>query len=164
MHDAVKKQFGLLDPQYKYLLNPYPEMKFSSCPLCKSKTGQRKLPLVIHVDPKHLISLSYTHRYCKKCDALIGHKHEIERILFDIFSKANPYAIGNRYVIVGTMEKEFWREGLTQPQEIAKALPHVRDLNSFEELRMTMAGWFHKDQEPPVMTPPESTEWTRRKP
>ena len=40
-------------------------------------------------------------------------------------------------------------------------LPHIHDFKSYEELRMTMAGWFHKDQEPPVWTPPPSTEWVK---
>jgi hypothetical protein len=33
----------------------------------------------------------------------------------------------------------------------------------YEEIRMTMAGWFHEDQEPPVMTPPRPKEWVRQR-
>jgi hypothetical protein len=29
---------------------------------------------------------------------------------------------------------------------------------------MTMEGWFHIDQEPPVRPPPPSTEWVKRRP
>lgn len=29
---------------------------------------------------------------------------------------------------------------------------------------MTMGGWFRADQEPPVMTPPPSTEWVKPQP
>ena len=54
----VKPQFGYLPPQYNFSLNPYPELRFSKCPVCEEKTGQRKLPLLIHVDPKNLIALN----------------------------------------------------------------------------------------------------------
>jgi hypothetical protein len=40
-------------------------------------------------------------------------------------------------------------------------LPHIHDFKSYEELRMTMAGWFPQDQDPPVWTPPPSTEWVK---
>ena len=33
-------------------------IRFSKCPACQNKTGQRKLPLLIHVDPKNLIALN----------------------------------------------------------------------------------------------------------
>jgi len=52
--DRMRKQFGYLPPKYNFLLNPYPEIRFSKCPDCQSKTGQRKLPILIHVDPKIL--------------------------------------------------------------------------------------------------------------
>jgi hypothetical protein len=159
----VKKPIGLLEPQYRYFLNPYPDVKFSRCPACAAKMGQRKLPLVIHVDPRHLISLSYTHHYCGRCDILIGNKHEIEHLLFNIFSANNPYAIGNDYTIVGTMTEETWRKGLNKPQPLGDALREVHELRSFEEIRMTMSGGSPEDEETPVITPPPSTQWTSRK-
>jgi len=159
---TIKAKFGLLDSMYSYLLNPYPELRHNSCPVCRNKTGQRKLPLVIHVDPKHLIALNYTHRYCRNCDTLLGHKHEIEQLLFDLFSQNNPEAIGNKYVIIGTMEVKAWRDGLDKQQPVSEALAHIHDLRKYEDLRMTMAGWFPKDREPPVMPPPASKVWVKQ--
>ena len=161
MAKTRKNQFGFLDPKYNYSLNPYPDLRFSKCPVCEGKTGQRKLPLLIHVDPKHLIALNYTNRYCHRCDMLIGHRHEIEHLLTEVFFQYNPMVIGNDYLLIGTVEKKAWREGLSQPQPINETLPHVHDFKSYEELRMTMAGWFPQDQEPPVMTPPPSKEWVK---
>jgi hypothetical protein len=158
-----RKRFGLLDPEYNYLLNPYPELRFTKCPVCEGKTGQRKLPLVVHVDPQNLINLNYTHRYCRRCNTLIGHKHEIEQFLFNLFSQHNPEVIGNSYVIIGTMEVKAWREGLNKQQSISEARAHIHDLKTYEELRMTMGGWFHKDQEPPVMEPAPSTIWVKKR-
>jgi hypothetical protein len=51
MTTPPKKQFGGLPPQYNFVLNPYPEVQVSRCPFCDRKTGQRKVPLFIHVDP-----------------------------------------------------------------------------------------------------------------
>ena len=158
-----RMRFGLLDPEYNYLFNPYPELRFTKCPVCEGKTGQRKLPMVIHVDPQNLINLNYTHRYCRRCNTLIGHKHEVEQFLFNLFSQYNPEVIGNRYLIIGTMEVKAWREGLNKQQSITEARAHIHDLRTYEELRMTMAGWFHKDQEPPVMTPPACTVWVKQR-
>ena len=98
--------FGELPTKYNFVFNPYPDDRLSRCPFCESKTGQRKRPLVIHIDPHQLISLNYTCRYCRDCDLLIAHKHEIEHLLTGIFMQLNPAAIGNNYLVIGTMEKK----------------------------------------------------------
>ncbi len=161
MAKAERKHFGQLAPEYSFSLNPYPDLKFSKCPICESKTGQRKLPLLIHVDPMNLISLNYTNRYCSHCDLLIGHKHEIEHHLTLLFSQRMPQDVGNNYLIIGTVEKKAWRTGLKQAQSVDEIRQNLHDFKNYEELRMTMGGWFHKDQAPPVMTPPLSTEWKK---
>ena len=161
MAKTKKNQFGQLAPKYNYALNPYPILKFSKCPTCENKTGQRKLPLLIHIDPMHLISLNYTNRYCSDCDLLIGHKHEIEHHLTQTFSQLRPQDIGNNYLIIGTVEKKAWRVGLKQPLSFDETIQSVHDFKNVEELRMTRGGWCHKDQDPPVMTPPLSTEWIK---
>ena len=159
---SKQNSFGGLSPKYHFSLNPYPELRFSKCPICENKTGQRKLPLVIHVDPMHLIALNYTNRYCNRCDRLIGHKHEIEHYLTEMFLEQNPKIIGNNYLILGTLEKKVWRENINQSSSVNEIRPYIHDLKSYEELRMTMGGWFHKDQEPPVMKPPISEEWVKQ--
>ena len=78
MAKAKKSQFGELPPKYSFVLNPYPDMRVGRCPYCEHKTGQRKIPLLIHVKPMHLIALNYTCRYCRTCDLLIADKHTIE--------------------------------------------------------------------------------------
>jgi hypothetical protein len=37
------------------------------------------------MDPMHLVSLTYTCRYCPACDLLIAHQDEIERLLSSLF-------------------------------------------------------------------------------
>ena len=157
-----RKQFDSLPPKYDFSLNPYPEFRFSKCPDCQNTTGQRKLPLLIHVDPKNLIALNYTNRYCDRCDMLIGHKHEIEHYLTEMFLKINPKAIGNSYQVFGTVEKKAWRENMNRPKPFDEMRQHIHDFKSYQNIRMTMAGWFPKGQDPPVMEPPPSTEWVKK--
>ena len=54
------KRLGKLPPQYIFFLNPYDDLRFSRCPQCNGKTQQRKLPLVIWVDPQNPVVLNYT--------------------------------------------------------------------------------------------------------
>jgi hypothetical protein len=162
---AKKPQFGELPPRYCFVLNPYPDMGVSRCPFCEHKTGQRKIPLLIHVAPMHLIALNYTCRYCQACDLLIAHKHAIEHLLTGMFRQYDPEVVGNDYLIVGTVEKAAWREGLQRPKAVAEMLPHASDFAEYyNELRVTRPGWYKADQEPPVMEPPPSQEWVKSKP
>jgi hypothetical protein len=164
MSKAKKPRFGELPPRYNFILNPYPDERLSRCPFCDGKTGQRKRPLLIHVEPLHLIALNYTCRYCQDCDLLIAHKHEIEHLLYNVFSQNEPGAIGNDYLILGTVERKAWREGMKQPKAVAEMLAHASDFETYyQELRMTQPGWYGPEQEPPVMEPPPSQEWIRVK-
>jgi hypothetical protein len=53
-------QLGKLPPLYRFFLNPYEDVRFSSCPQCANKTWQRKLPLFIHVSPEQPVTLNKT--------------------------------------------------------------------------------------------------------
>ena len=138
---------------------------YRAAPLCEGKTGQRKEPQFIHVDPIHPVALNYPCRYCGHCDLLIGHKSEIEHLLTTLFAQYNPAVIGNDYLIMGTVEKKAWRESMTQPKSIPEMLSYVSRFKTYyKELRLTQPGWYREGQEPPVMSPPPSTEWIKRRP
>ena len=157
-----KPRFGELPPSYNFVLNPYPDKRLSSCPFCEQKTGQRKLPLFIHIDPHQLLALNYTCRYCHSCDLLIAHKHEIEHLLTVTFKRTAPEAIGNDYLIFGTLEKKTWRANMKQPLSFSEIVAHVSDfITYYSELRMRQQGWFPADYEPPIVEPPPSQEWTK---
>ena len=165
MAKVKQRQLSGLPPKYGFMVNPYPEERVSRCPLCDRKSRQRKIPILIHVNPKHLIALNYTCRYCPDCDLLIAHKHEIEHYLTALFSQLAPDAIGNDYLAVGTVEKSVWKEGLKQQQSIDKLLPHASDFATYyEELQLTRAGYYKVDQKPPVAVPPPSQEWVKINP
>ena len=108
--------------------------------------------------------INYTCWYCKDCDLLIAHKHEIEHILTAMFLEVDPQIIGNDYLIIGTVEKETWREGSKQPLSMNEMLLHASDFATYDnELRLTQPGWYGTNQEPPIMEPPESQEWVKSK-
>lgn len=144
------------------MVNPYPDQRLSRCPVCEQKTRQRKRPLLIHVDPLHLIALNYTCRYCPDCNLLIAHKHEIEHLLTELFRQHDPGAIGNDYLVLGTVEKSAWREGIEQPMGIAETRSHTSDfVTHYDELQMTQPGYYKVGQEPPIREPPSSREWVK---
>lgn len=164
MATTKKSQFGGLPPRYSFMFNPYPDQRLSRCPLCNKKTRQWKIPLLIHIDPLHLIALGYTCRYCQDCDLLIAHKHEIEHLLTELFRQYDPVVIGNNYLMIGTVEKSVWREGLEQSKAIVEMLPHASDFATYyQELRLTRPGYYKADQEPSLMEPPLSQEWMKTK-
>jgi hypothetical protein len=162
MIKTIKPQFGELPPKHSFVINPYPDMRITSCPMCERKTGQRKVPLLIHINPMHLIALNYTCRYCKSCDLLIAHKHEIEHLLTDLFSQTEPETVGNEYLIIGTVENNSWLENLQQTKPLRETLAHVSDFAVFhQELRVTSPGWYATGQDAPKMEPPPSHEWVK---
>ncbi len=164
MARAKKLQFGQLPPRYGFMLNPYPDERLSRCPVCEQKTGQRKIPLLIHIEPSNLIALNYTCRCCKGCDLLLAHKHVIEHLLTELFLQYDPEVIGNDYLIIGTVEKTTWREGVEQAKDMDEMLSHASDFSTYyKELRLTRPGWYRSEQESPVMEPPLSQEWSKAK-
>jgi hypothetical protein len=131
----TKTQLGKQPPQYRFFLNPYQDARFTMCPQCGNKMGQRKLPLLIHVDPMHLISLNKTCRYCHHCDLLIAHKDDIEHLLVSIFEERKPEDIGNDYLVIGTVDKAVWKRGIQQPlttKETFDALHDFKDVVTFK--------------------------------
>ncbi|MFZ5915519.1 MAG: hypothetical protein ACOYZ7_01120 [Chloroflexota bacterium] len=137
-------RFGKLPPQYTFILNPYPDARFSRCPMCDQKMHQRKVPLFIHVDPFNPVVLGYTCRYCPDCDLLIAHQDQIEALLANLFAERAPSVVGNDYLVIGTVERAAWREGMKQPKGIDDMLAHLHD---FKEVRtVRLAGWYPADE------------------
>ena len=49
-------QIGKQPTRYRFILNPYSDERFASCPKCHGMTEQRKFPLMIHVHPLDPVS------------------------------------------------------------------------------------------------------------
>ncbi len=107
--------------------------------------GQRKLPLVIHVDPMYPVSLNYTCKYCSICNLLIARQNEIEHLLTALFEKHAPDAIGNEYLVMGTLDHGYWKEG-TKTSHAAQDL--VVNLHDFKQVLTfhPAGGWVEKEK------------------
>jgi len=94
-----------------FFLNPYEDAAFTRCPKCQSKTKVRKFPLVIHMEPRQLLLLNKTCRYCPSCDLIIAKKSEIESLMVASFEQSRPEIVGNDYLVIGVLDREDWRQG-----------------------------------------------------
>ncbi|HEU5331023.1 MAG TPA: hypothetical protein VFU78_23210 [Thermomicrobiales bacterium] len=87
----------------------------------------RKLPLVIHIEPRQLVALNKTCRYCPNCDLLIAHQDEIETWLAAFFGQTHPELVGNDYLIVGTEDRADWQRGVREPLAVPDTLDCLHD-------------------------------------
>ncbi|MEO8354842.1 MAG: hypothetical protein ABI621_02915 [Chloroflexota bacterium] len=138
--------FGELSARYKFFLNPYSDIRFSRCPQCEGKTSQKKVPLMIHVDPHYPINLNYTCRYCPRCDVLIAHKDEIEGHLHGLFSERAPEVIDNDYMVMGTTERSYWKEGFTKPHLPPETLANLHGFKEYLNFKR-IGGWLPDEKE-----------------
>ncbi len=147
MTDKSEKYHTVLKRARHYLfLNPYDDMAFTRCPKCEEKTKIRKYCLVIHIDPKCLLSLNKSCRYCPECDLIIVKRAELKGILTAFCEQNAPEIEGNDFFVLGTMERKDWKKGQTEEmsqQEAIKRLFPFKDAWKFEVIP---AGWYPKEQ------------------
>ena len=120
-------QLGKQPARYIFFLNPYQDARFTSCPRCRAKTRLRKLPLVIHVDPKNPVAINRTCRYCDVCDLLIVHQDELEAQLAHLFATRAPELVGNHYLVLGTFDRPVWHRSMQNPLTIKEMLDNLHD-------------------------------------
>ena len=133
-------RLGKQPARYRFFLNPYQDARFSTCPQCANKTGQRKLPLFIHIYPKQPLLLNKTCRYCPHCDLLIAHQNELEEIITRVFTVLDPEIVGNTYLVVGTLDRADWKridQNKLPIQDTIEALHDFEDVVNFKP----MWGW-----------------------
>lgn len=151
-----------LPPLYRFILNPYEDVRFSTCPECSQRTLLRKVPLVVHVDPLHPVVLNKKCRYCPDCNILIAHQDELEQLLVYTFQEHAPEVIGNEYLILGTVDKATWRKQQKEPIPVDQLLGYIHSFKEYLNIQHSPGGWHPKDQPPaPRETPPssESSRW-----
>jgi hypothetical protein len=137
--DSFKKR-------HKFFLNPYEDCAFTKCPKCDTKTKIRKIPLVIHVKPQQMFVLNKQCKYCTNCDLIIAKKQEIELLIAATFSQSHPEFIGNDYLVVGTLDRQDWKEGnkgALSAQKTMECLYIFKDEWNFEVIP---AGWYPADR------------------
>jgi len=93
-----------LKQRYYFFLNPYTDAGFTKCPKCDTKTNIRKYFLLIHIEPRQLISLDKTCKYCPCCDMVIAKKYELDSNICKICEENFPELAGNEYFVYGTLD------------------------------------------------------------
>jgi hypothetical protein len=136
------KRLGKLPRHYRFALNPHADYRASRCPRCNSLTYPRKFALLIHVNPDELRVPGKTCKYCSKCEFIIAHQDELEAELAAHFEQTRPDVIGNDYLVLGTVERKTWREGMEQPKTLDELLVHTADFKEYLEIEYQPGGWF----------------------
>ena len=141
------RRFGKLPPRYRFILNPYPDYRFTSCPNCEKLTKWRKFVLLVHIDPLHLLAQNIHCRFCPDCDLLIVHQDELETQLVLHVSEHFPADVGNDYLVLGTMARAAWNENRRNPKPLPEILDHVADFQEVLTIKVRPAGWYRDDEE-----------------
>jgi uncharacterized C2H2 Zn-finger protein len=142
------RRIGKLLPRYAFILNPHAGTRLSKCPRCEKLTYPRKFAFFIHVDGWGPMAFGKTCKYCSRCELIMMHQDELEAELAHSFSQSAPEVIGNKYMVLGTIEKKVWQEGVkggsTQFEEVLK---HMADFKKVYDLEYDPGGWSPADEE-----------------
>ena len=139
---AHEQNLGKLPPRYSFALNPYQEIRFSKCPVCDGPTRLRKFVLLIYIDGFGPMALGKTCRFCTRCELIILHQDELEHELTIALESRAPAAIGNDYMVLGTMDRKVWRRGLGDATTVpADVLDHIAAFKKELELEYEPGGW-----------------------
>ena len=144
----AKAKIGKLPPRYSFILNPYSDERLSKCPKCHRPTHLRKFALLIHIDEWGPMALGKTCRYCTRCELIIAHQDELEAQLADSFSSIAPDVIGNKYMVLGTVDKRIWQSELQgSGRQLSEVLKHTADFKTVLDLKVEPGGWYPASQE-----------------
>jgi hypothetical protein len=144
---AKKRTLGNLEPRHRFFLNPYQNARFTRCPKCDKKTKIRKHPFGIHIDPSVLMTLNMSGPYCTDCDLIILHQDTVESLLAMTFTEINPEIIGNDYLIVGTVERSYWRKASKQGGTYKEFFENLHDFAEALTFEPMHYGWLPEDKE-----------------
>jgi hypothetical protein len=137
----AKIRIGKRPPQYSFILNPYSDVRLSKCPKCERPTHPRKFALVIHIQNWGPLVLGKTCRYCTRCQLIIAHQDELEAELATCLTPLAPEAVGSEYLVIGTMDKKVWQQGLHgSGTTLDDALEQMADFKRVFDLHIE-GGW-----------------------
>ena len=122
----TRTRLGKLEPRYMFFLNPYLDARFTVCPLCGEKMKLRKFTLLVHVDPAYAYVTTMQCRYCPINDLFIVHKNLLEERMAAYYSKFYPDAVGNDYLVLGTLKWSEW-EQKDDTFSLEEVIEHLHD-------------------------------------
>jgi hypothetical protein len=80
----------------------------------------------------------------------MAHQDELEAQLAYSFSQIAPEVIGNPYLVLGTIDKRVWKEGLAgSGGQLGEMLQHVADFKRVLKLVVEPGGWYPAERERP---------------
>src|SRR5205823_5604331 len=148
------------------MMNAHLDVRLSRCPKCEKLTYPRKFPLLIHVEGWGPFTLGLTCKYCSRCEMIMCHQYDLEAELANTFQRLKPEVIGNDYLVLGTVEKKVWQQGLKTPLTLDETLRHTADFKKYTDLDYDPGGWrpaedkgFHPIK--PRRPPPEQDPWRK---
>jgi hypothetical protein len=104
--------------------------------------------LLIGVKGFGLIILDKTCRFCPACDFIIAHQDELESLLAASFSSHQPELIGNKYYVIGTVERNTWRKGMRHVITSTDELLHyAADFKKEFDLHYEPGSWYPEDSD-----------------
>ncbi len=139
-----KKQeprIGKLPARYRFVLNPYVDVRCAVCPRCRGKTKLRKMPLLIDIDGADMpIILNKTCRYCPHCEIVIAHHDELEPLLLAALRGRRESLAPNDYLVLGTVERAAWRQGVKGQMTVRELVDNLHDFKGYLDLKVE-GGW-----------------------
>jgi len=66
----------------------------------------------------------------------------LENELANLFSSINPNVIGNKYFVVGTVDKKVWKDNIGKKSDFTQYLEHVSDFRETLDFHYTPGGWY----------------------
>jgi hypothetical protein len=138
-----RTSLGKLPRAYKFFLNPYRDARFTKCPICEAKMHSRKLPFLVHVDPAHPVVLNMTAAYCPADELLILHQDKLENLLAATFATRAPEVLGNRYLVVGTLERDAARRAARGEFTLGEVFDHLHDFKEHLKFEPVHYGWVY---------------------
>jgi hypothetical protein len=97
--------------------------------------------LVVHVDDPNgprLVLLNKSCRLCLRCDTLIVHQAELELVIITTGLSA---AKQPGYVVLGTIDRRTWRDGLVGGAQLADIRAHMADFKKHLKVEVMPAHW-----------------------
>jgi hypothetical protein len=89
------------------------------------------------------MALGKTCRYCARCELIMAHQDELEAQLAHSFSRLAPEVIGNKYMVLGTVEKSIWKRGLKERgNQMNEVLKQTADFKKELDLEVAPGGWY----------------------
>jgi len=95
---------------------------------------------VIHVEGFGVVLLGKTCRLCLRCDTLVAHKAELDKLLRTVVNVPEP-----EYVVLGTIDRQVYRRGLSGRASLDDVKEHMADFQSYWRVDVTPAGWYPKN-------------------